>query len=148
MGSNPMLVPPRHFVRFLDGRAGPFVTVGFVPGNLSGHLGTIQTGLRLRRDYAHKLINEHEVNFYDFKHIQETIDRGHCQVVEAMRLQFLYVRDQSREEIYNLVIKVDATRQELWLVTFYRMRKKQFFAKLRPRALIRIHLDDAEEIEG
>jgi hypothetical protein len=40
-----------------------------------------------------------------------------------------------------LVLKTPAGRHELWLKTFFRIRKRQYAKKLRPYAVIRPHAE-------
>jgi len=136
-----VIIQPRHFVRFIDGRAGDKVVIAFLPGYLGGHLKTLQTDISLRRDYALKLIR-HGVNYQGFDEIQNTIEKGYCLQNDPLHLYFLYVREMSQPEIYFLLIKTDKMRQELWLVTFHRIRQKQFDKRLLKRFLLREHGED------
>ena len=76
-----------------------------------------------------------------FRRFQNTIDNGMCMIADEYRLKFLYVKDQVRPEIYFLLIKTDTTRSELWLVTFHRVKKKQFTSRLDPGSIIRPHAE-------
>jgi hypothetical protein len=133
-----MIIQPRHFVRFIDGRAGNQINIAFLPGSLGGHILTLQTAVSLRLDYARKLIR-HGVMYEGFSYIQDTIDNGMCLIEDEYRLKFLYVRDNIQPEIYFLLLKTDRSRNELWLVTFHRIRQKQFTGRLDPESIIREH---------
>jgi len=134
---------PRKFVRFLDGRAGAQFTVAFLPGQLGAYLGTLETNVNLKLDYAQKLVHKHKINFAGFEEIQNAIDKGFCLRDNPNHLSFLYVKEPVRPEIYFLLLKTNALKNELWLVTFHRLKKKQFERKLRESELIREHADDS-----
>jgi len=139
-----MIVTPRHFVRFIDGRASDRMVVAFLPGSLGRYLGTLQTDVSLRRDYALKLI-KHNIDYNGFSEIQNTIDNGHCLREKPNHLAFLFVKDNIKPEIYFLLIKTDKTREELWLVTFHRIKKSQFTKRLVPSNIIRPHVEEFME---
>jgi hypothetical protein len=135
-----MIIRPRHFVRFLDGRAGPRVTIAFLPGSLGTSIGTLQTSVSLEINYARKLLR-HGLTYEDFDQIQDTIDNGLCVREDANRLSFLYIKDNVRPEIYFLHLKTAAMGSELWLVTFHRIRQKQFDRRLNRGPTIREHIE-------
>jgi len=135
-----MIVYPRHFVRFIDGRAGRQLAIAFLPGALGAYLRTLETTVNLRLDYAHKIIR-HKIYYDGFGEIQNTIDSGLCMLESQYELSFLYVKDNIAPEIYYLVLKTTARRHELWLKTFYRIRKAQYSKKLKPHLIIRDHAD-------
>lgn len=134
-----MIIQPRHFVRFIDGRGGDQTTVAFLPGELGAYLHTLQTTVSLRLDYARKLLLKHQIKYEAFSHVQTAIDCGICIIEDKYHLRFLYVRDNIKPEIYLLVLKTDRSRRELWLVTFHKLRKKQFTERLEPSQIIRPH---------
>jgi hypothetical protein len=136
-----MIIYPRHFVRFIDGRAGRQIAIAFLPGELGRHLGTLETNVMLRLDYAHKLIR-HDIYYEGFGEIQNTIDNGMCMREGPNELAFLYVKDNISPEIYFLVIKTPYAKNELWLKTFYRIRKAQYAKKLRPYSILRAHAEN------
>jgi hypothetical protein len=135
-----MVPQPRHFVKFMDGRAGDRISIAFLPGALGAYINTLQTDVSLRLDYARKLIS-HGIKYEAFLYVQETIDNGMCMLEDAYHLRFLYVRDAIRPEIYFLLLKTDRSRRELWLVTFHRLRKKQFSNRIDPGKIIRPHAE-------
>lgn len=135
-----MIIHPRHFIRFIDGRAGDRINIAFLPGALGAHIATLQTDVFLRLDYARKLIR-HGIKYEGFAYIQDTIDNGMCLLEDNYRLKFFYVRDNIRPEIYFLLLKTDRARRELWLVTFHRIRTKQFTNRLTPSQIIREHVE-------
>lgn len=135
-----MIIQPRHFVRFIDGRVGDRINIAFLPGALGTQIHTLETAVSLRRDYALKLLS-HGVKFEGFSYIQDTIDHGMCLLEDDHHLRFLYVRDNVRPEIYFLLLKTDKSRRELWLVTFHKLRKKQFTDRLDPERIIRAHME-------
>ena len=135
-----MIIYPRHFVRFIDGRAGKQIQIAFVPGALARLLGTLEVNVMLRLDYAHKII-KHKIYYEGFGEIQNTIDNGLCMREAVNELSFLYVKDPVTREIYYLVIKTNESRRELWLKTFYRIRKPQYAKKLRPNRILREHAE-------
>lgn len=94
----------------------------------------------LRLDYAHKVI-KHKIYYAGFGEIQNAIDDGMCMRESKDELSFLYVKDNVKPEIYFLVLKTTAAGKELWLTTFYRIRKKQYAKKLRPYDILRPHAE-------
>jgi hypothetical protein len=133
-----MIIQPRQFVQFVDGRAGDHAPVAFLPGGLGAYLNTLRTEVILRRDYAIKVLNHLKI-YEIFGEIQNTIDRGFCVQMDPVRLGFLYVRDAVRPEIYFLLIKTARQGEELWLVTFHRIQPAQFDVRLRGGRLLREH---------
>lgn len=99
----------------------------------------------MRIDYARKVVVKHSIVYFEFNEIQNTIDNGHCLSVDEYHLEFLYVKDKIKPVIYFLSLKTDATRNELWLVTFHRITKKQFTKRLKPSQIVRIHSDEEFE---
>jgi hypothetical protein len=83
-----MIIQPRYFVRFLDGRASDRINIAFLPGALGGHIRTVQTDFMMRRDYALKLMKR-KTNFQEFGEVQNTIDNGHCILDGPRHLAFL-----------------------------------------------------------
>lgn len=139
-----MILQPRHFVRFLDGRAGDKVTIAFLPGHLGGHLQTICTDVSLRLDYARKLNRKHQMTYEKFAEIQKTIDFGYCLKTVDQHLSFLYFSDRpSKPAVYFLLVKTDVKRGELWLVTFHRLKMAQVAHKLRKGELLRDHIHES-----
>ncbi len=82
------------------------------------------------------------LSYEAFSEIQGAIDNGLCMHEDAFHLSFLYVKNRSLREIYFLLIKTDRTRKELWLVTFHRLKQKQYPQRLKPRLIIREHAED------
>ena len=91
-------------------------------------------------DYARKL-RRHDIKYEGFSYIQETIDNGMCLIESDYQLKFLYVRDRVLPEIYFLLLKTDRHRRELWLVTFHKIRVKQYMNRLNPKNIIREHAE-------
>jgi hypothetical protein len=73
-----MLLHPRHFVGFLDGRYGDVQRIAFIPGELTRQIGTLESHLLIRRDYALKLQRKHQLRYEHFEMIQPTIERGYA----------------------------------------------------------------------
>jgi hypothetical protein len=99
-----MIIQPRHFVRFIDGRAGNQINIAFLPGELGARINTLQTSVSLRLDYARKIMG-HRIKYEGFVQIQDTIDNGICMIEDEYRLTFLYVKDNVRPEIHFLLLK-------------------------------------------
>jgi hypothetical protein len=135
-----MIIHPRHFVRFLDGRAGQTVTIAFLPGELGAHIGALQTNVSLRIDYAHKLLKR-KLTYEGFELIQQTIDEGLCIMESYNRLSFLFIRDESSHEIWFLHLKSAQRGDELWLVTFHRISKNQLTRRLNAGVVLRAHFE-------
>lgn len=135
-----MIIQPRHFVRFIDGRAGTKLNIAFLPGMLGAYINTLQTDVAVELEYARKLVR-HRIRCEEFAHIQETIDNGMCFLDVPRHLKFLYVRDNVRPVIYFLLLKAVLSRNELWLVTFHRIQRKQFTDRIDPPRLVREHAE-------
>ncbi len=133
-----MIIHPRHFVRFIDGRASDHVVIAFLPGHLGAHIGTLQTDVRLRRDYALKLLAK-RIGYHGFEEIQNTIDKGWCIKEDEFHLTFVYMKTSYKPEYFFLALKTDRKRSELWLVTFFRMKHAQVRRRLKAGPVIRPH---------
>jgi hypothetical protein len=136
-----MIAYPRLFVRFLDGRLGNQIRVASIPGALTAGLGTLQTEVMLRRDYAQKLLAK-KTGYSGFEEIQNTVDKGFCLREGRYHLAFIYIKDRVRPEIYFLLVKTDKRRQELWLVTFHRIKRKQFNQHFKAKFVLREHEEE------
>jgi hypothetical protein len=95
----------------------------------------------MRRNYALKLMKR-KTNFQEFGEVQNTIDNGHCILDGPRHLAFLYVKDKIKPIIYFLLLKTDSRREELWLVTFHKIKKKQFTGRIHPDRILRYHMED------
>jgi hypothetical protein len=135
-----MIIQPRHFVRFIDGRAGKQIAIAFLPGGLGVHISTLQTAVSLEITYARKLLR-HGLTYEGFDQIQDTIDNGLCIREGGSRLSFLYIKDDVKPELYFLHLKTARMRTELWLVTFHRIRQKQFNKRLTFGPTVREHIE-------
>jgi hypothetical protein len=135
-----MIIQPRHFVRFIDGRAGQQIAIAFLPGGLGVHIGTLQTAVSLEINYAKKLLR-HGLTYEGFDQIQDTIDNGLCIREGSNRLSFLYIKDDVKPELYFLHLKTARMGSELWLVTFHRIRQRQFNKRLAFGPTIREHIE-------
>ncbi len=108
----------------------------------------METEVKLGREYAKKFVKNRRTKFEGFSEIQNTIDRGICMQLDRHHLGFLWVKDRVKPEVYFLLIKTNGKRDELWIVTFYRLKKKQYTKKLDPYAVIRQHYDDDDDSMG
>jgi len=136
-----MILAPRHFVRFLDGRAGEVATIASLPLDLGAHMPTQAGDVRIRRDYALKLMQRHRMTYEKFQLIQSAIDNGWCFKTKANHLEFVYIHDTGAgsHKQYTLVLKSARWGQETWLVTFFRSQPQQLRTKQRKGTLIRSH---------
>ncbi len=57
-------------------------------------------------------------------------------------LAFLYVKDKIKPIVYNLILKTDVAGTEVWLKTFYRIKRKQYPKKLNPDQIIQDHFEE------
>lgn len=137
-----MILQPRHFVRFIDGRAGNKVAIAYLADNLGKYLRTVTTDVSLRLDYAQKLNRRHQMTYEGFSEIQNTIDRGYCLQSDQKHLQFIWMKEQFKPEIYFLLLKSTSDCRELWLVTFHRLKRPQLNARLRSGQIVRDHDGD------
>ncbi len=125
----------------MDGRAGDVATIAFLPLDLGAHMPTQASDVRIRRDYALKLMQRHRMTYEKFLLIQQAIDNGWCFKAKANHLEFVYIHNDSGggHKQYTLVLKSARWGQETWLVTFFRSQKQQLRAKQRKGSLIRGH---------
>lgn len=140
-----VLLHPRDFVSFIDGRYGDeVVTIANVPGAYSRVIDSLSSDLRCGREYAIKLMRDHSLAYEKFLLIQPAIDRGYVKAVSnngRQELEFLYYDGADPGLPYLLVVKA-VGRQELWLKTFYRTerwKEKRFFS--RPGRMLKEHAD-------
>lgn len=136
---------PRHFVRFLDGRAGKEISIAFLSGGMGRFLSTSTTDIRLSLEYAQKLNLKHRMTLEKFEFVQDAIDHGYCFEAMGRRLEFVYVRNDVATEIYCAVIKSAAPGNELWLVTFHRIQLAQLEKKRRALHMVRDHQEEFPE---
>lgn len=134
-----MLLLPRYFVRFLDGRMGEKAVIAFLPLDLGAHMPTLACNVTVAREYALKLQLKHKLKYEHFCIIQKAIDFGYCVRHKKNHLEFLYIDDKKFNSCFNLVLKSAAERQETWLVTFFRCRREQIDSHLKRGQLIRAH---------
>jgi hypothetical protein len=134
-----MILAPRHFVRFLDGRAGDVATVAFLPLDLGAQMPTQATDVRIGRECALKLLQRHRLPYEKFQLIQRAIDEGWCFKGKSNHLEFVYVHYDGGFEFYTLVLKSAKSGQETWVVTFFRSKEAQLKGKRRRSTLIRSH---------
>lgn len=132
-----MLLAPRHFVGFLDGRYGTVQQIAFIPGEFTRLIGSLSSDLLIRRDYALKLQREHGLRYEQFQLIQPAIDAGYVLIDDKQQLVFLYIHNT--REFYRLAVKTAKMGSELWLLTFHRVRQLQFDSLLRRYGLLREH---------
>jgi hypothetical protein len=94
----------------------------------------------LEINYAKKLLR-HGLTYEGFDQIQDTIDNGLCIREGSNRLNFLYIKDDVKPELYFLHLKTARIGSELWLVTFHRIRQRQFNKRLAFGPTIREHIE-------
>lgn len=135
-----MLLHPRDFVRFIDGRAGDVAIIAYVPGEFTRHIGSLSSDLQCGREYAIKLNQKHKLPYEKFQLIQPAIDNGHVRMVRNS-LEMVYYDDSDPGPPYLLVVKA-VGRYELWLSSFYRVERWKERSLLRPRRgrLLREHV--------
>jgi len=134
-----VLLHPRQFVSFIDGRMGDVATFAHVPGEFSRQIGSLSSDLQCTREYAMKLFQKHKLPYEKFQLIQPSIDLGHVRIVRK-DLEFVYYDDSDPGPPYLLVVKA-VGRDELWLRTFYRTERWKEASLLRARRgrLLREH---------
>ncbi len=116
----------------LDGRAGDRAVIAFLPGDLGGHIQALSTDVLIGRDYAVKLLRKHRLGYEHFAVIQPAIDRGICIKSEKSgHIEFLYADQKIFGSRFLLVLKVAASGQEVWLMTFFRTNDGQIKSKLK-----------------
>ena len=69
-----MLLYPRQYVRFMDGREDPSAVMAFLPGDLAAAMPTVSTDVRIGREYATKLLGKHGLRHAALGVIQCAID--------------------------------------------------------------------------
>jgi hypothetical protein len=134
-----MLLSPRDFVRFLDGRYGDVQRIAFVPGDLSRQIGTLESNLLIERTYARKLLLKHRLRYEHFQMIQPTIERGYVVIDGGGNLVFAYDDQERFHARFRLAVKTTDARDELWLRTFHRIKLAQMNSLVRRFRLIREH---------
>lgn len=125
-----MILHPRHFVSFIDGRYGEVQTIAYVPGEFTRLIGSLSSDLMCGRQYAIKLNRKHGLPYEKFQLIQPAIDHGYVKQV-GNDLEFLYFDDSDPGHPYLLAIK-PVGRNEIWLKTFYRTqpwKERVFFQR-------------------
>jgi hypothetical protein len=140
-----VLLHPRDFVSFIDGRyGGEVVTIARVPGEYTRQIDSLSSDLLCGREYAIKLMKDHSLAYEKFQLIQPAIDRGYVKRVrneDRFELEFLYYDETDPGLPYLLVVKA-VGRSELWLKTFYRTerwKEKRYFS--RKGRLLKEHAD-------
>jgi hypothetical protein len=126
-----MLLSPRHYLRFLDGRNGPFAIVGFLPGDLAARMPTLSTEVRIGRDYAKKLWEKHHLGHGDLGMIQRAIDHGWCTKSRGNALDFLYVDTAGQPLRFILGLKSAYGGAETWVTTLHKSDEQQIRRRLR-----------------
>lgn len=134
-----MILAPRHFVRFLDGRYGSVQRIAFVPGELTRQIGTLESHLLIERSYAQKLLQKHRLTYQHFQMIQPTIERGYAIIDGGRNLVFAYDDQEQFHAVFRLAIKTNAAKNELWLRTFHRIDVRQMNSMVRRFRLIKEH---------
>jgi hypothetical protein len=86
-----MLLYPRQYVRFLDGRMSDVAIVAFLPGHLAAQMPTLSTDVRIGREYAQKLWAKHGLGYGCFRLFQPAIDDGWCAKSRDNGLDFIYI---------------------------------------------------------
>jgi len=120
-----MLLAPRHYQRFLDGRNGTFAIVGFLPGDLAARMPTLSTEVRIGRDYAKKLWEKHHLGHGDLAMIQRAIDHGWCAQSRGNALDFLYVDTDRQPTRFILGLKCAYGGTETWVTTLHKSDEQQ-----------------------
>jgi hypothetical protein len=126
-----MLLYPRHYVRFLDGREGNFAVAAFLPGDLAACIPTLSTEVRIGRDHARKLWEKHRLGHADLGVIQRAIDNGWCTKSRNAALDFLYIDQTMPARRFVLGIKATYGGQETWVSTLHRSDEHQIRRRLR-----------------
>ena len=126
-----MLLYPRHYVRFLDGREGNFAVVAFLPGDLAARMPTLSTEVRIGRSHALKLWEKHNLGYADLGVIQRAIDNGWCTKSREAALDFLYIDSATPPRRFVLGIKAAYGGEETWVSTLHRSDEHQIRRRLR-----------------
>jgi hypothetical protein len=134
-----MLLTPRDFVRFLDGRLGQVQQIAFVPGEFTRLIGTLESKLLLDREYALKLQRKHNLRYEHFEMIQPTIDRGYAVIDGGRNLVFAYDDQERFHRPFRLAVKSNRAKNELWLRTFHRIGVRQMNSMVRRWPLVKNH---------
>lgn len=136
-----MLLYPRHYMRFLDGRGSEFAVVAFLPGELAARMPTLSTEVRIGRENAMKIWTKHRLGYWELGIIQRAIDHGWCAKSRSSSLDFLYVSPDGKR--YVLGLKAAYGGQETWVTTLYQTQEVKIRKRLsqanKDQALIRSH---------
>lgn len=142
-----MLLTPRAFVRFLDGRLGQTQRIAFVPGEYTRQIGTLESDLLIDRGYALKLQQKHRLRYEHFEMIQPTIDRGYAVIDGGGNLVFAYDDQERFNSVFRLAVKANRAGTELWLRTFHRSNRQQMNSMVRRWSLLKHHQYGDQEHE-
>ncbi len=132
-----MLLAPRYFVAFLDGRLGETQRIAFVPGDLGAHIHAYSPHLTIGRTYALKLQRKHSLKYEQFQLVQPAIEHGYAGIHRG-DLVFLYFHEETRRW-FLLAVKTAAAGAELWLKSFYPLDAKRTGKIRRQMTMLREH---------
>ena len=139
-----MIIPPRQFVSFMDGRIGESIRIAELPGNLAAQIHCTTVDVLIGREYARKIIDKHKLGYHHFSIIQLAIDRGWCRL-DFGKLQFLYEDNTRYDTPFRLAIKAARQGTELWVATLHKCRRSQVTSLLSRGDVLRLHCPDEFE---
>lgn len=132
-----MGLPPRHFVQLCDRRyRGPdgnhidYGVVAFLPLEIGRYMPTLATEVRLGQEYARKIVTKHNLIWEDLSAIQDLIYDSFC-IQEKIRHLLFIGFSESRQKLFNLVLKSARYDSETWVATLHRTEELQLRARVR-----------------
>ena len=126
-----MTLHPRQFVRLVDGRLASPATIALLPGHLGARIGCTTNEIRITKEYATKILQEHRLKFEHFSLVQPIVDRGWCVKLKENHLEFYYDDDQIFGGNFTFVLKSTKWGTECWAVTLFRARPYYIRSKLK-----------------
>lgn len=122
---------PRQFVRFIDGRADREIDIAPLPRSIGLHMSCTAPSIRLRLDYAKKVLEKHRLVLAHFSIIPRIIQDGWCVRNEKGHLELYYEDAEVFGAWFLIVIKSAKWGTECWLVTFFRSKPEHIRNKLK-----------------
>jgi hypothetical protein len=140
-----MLLYPRQYVRFIDGREGDSAVLAILPGELAARMPTLSTEIKIHRAYAIKIWEKHNLRPNDLAVVQKAVLHGWCTKSRNDSLDFLYV-DPTTSIPRRLIVGIKSAYggQETWLTTMYKAEESEIRRRLKKarkaNRLIRSHV--------
>jgi hypothetical protein len=121
------MVPRRVFREFFCGRSGNDLVVAQLRFEIGLFIAAKTTNVRMEKSYAVKMMVKHRLTYEQLYMVQASIDEGFCfEGKNRSHLEFVYFPNRPGAEPYMLVLKSALGGAEIWFVTLYKLRRKQY----------------------